>query len=487
MELLLNFKPKVGIPLYRSLAQAIVEAIEDNRLSPGQKLISIRDLSETAKVSRNTAHQAYQFLLAQGYVQITKSSGIFVSDRSQYAQQSPKGTEENSLISLNPSEFAKNCQRLSAYSYEYRQNYKSMLYHMPQLEDLPLNTIRKSLNKYSKFDEPELVSYTGDPFGSIQLRKAIAKYLLRARSIHCSPEQIVIASRPTQQILDLILRLYLHKGEQVVVEDPGFPWARQLFQLHGLEIAAVHVDQNGIQVEKIEAEINSTKLVYVTPSHQDPTGSVLSLERRKKLLELCAKSSALIWEDDIDNEYHYGSNPLPAIYALDDKQQVIYSSTFWRTLFPLIRLGFVVLPKHCVELVYNAKMLLDRDLPILEQTLLVDLLESGAFEKQIRLLRNEFAKRRQTAYFQLSTELSSLINIERETSGLHLLAHFHENIPETLISACAKECSLPLTSTKIYYQNQPKTNEYIVQFAHTKTELLAMQISHFAALIKNQL
>jgi len=494
MEFVIDFERRPDVPLYRSLSTAIKLAISDGRLRPGEKIPSVRDLCELADVSRNTAHQCYQTLVSEGYIEAVIGKGVFVrrplsdaADAHQKATPQTTADQKNVKGIIRQTPMVETVLRLDEDVLAHQKTAQALRHQMPSLADLPLQAIKRAMAKHGRFEDPSLLAYSGDPFGHPSLREAIAKYVLRARAIKCSPEQIVVTSRPSQQMLDLYCRLFLTQGDLVAVEHPGYSQPRQIFQLHNARILPIPVDENGLQVEALTALDKPINMVYVTPSHQDPTGAILSLTRRKELMAWARQSNAMIWEDDVENEYRYGSEPIPALYALDSDNRVIYQSTFWRTLCPLIRMGFVILPANATtEIVRAAKYMLDRDLPIIEQLVLADLINEGHFERHVRDMRKKFTSRRQTALHGLMIALNGMVTISRNTSGLHLRAMFDARIPRELILACGRDSGLSITGTQAYYLGNAPQNEFLIQFAHIEEGELKQQIELFSRQLKTE-
>lgn len=491
MEFVIDFERRSDVPLYRSLAAAIKAAISDGRMKPGEKIPSVRVLCELADVSRNTAHQCYQILIDEGLIEAIIGKGAFVRkaiEPGAIAGAKPLGesADEEPKKILRQTQMIENVLSLEADVLTHQKTAQALQHQMPSLADLPLQSIKRAMAKHARFEDPSLLAYSGDPFGHQNLREAIAKYVLRARAIKCSPEQVIISSRPSQQMLDLYCRLFIEEGDLVAVEHPGYSQPRQLFQLHNARVLPIPVDENGLQVEALRALEKPINMVYATPSHQDPTGAILSQSRRKQLVDWARQNNAVIWEDDVENEYRYGSEPLPSLYALDGGERVIYQSTFWRTLCPLIRMGFVVLPANATtEIVRSAKYMLDRDLPIIEQLVLADLINEGTYERHVREMRKKFTARRMTAVHAMTLALSGLLNIDKNTSGLHLRVLFDPSIPRDLILKCGRDAGLSITGTQAYYLCDAPQNEFLVQFAHVEEEDLKQQIELFARQLKS--
>jgi GntR family transcriptional regulator/MocR family aminotransferase len=269
---------------------------------------------------------------------------------------------------------------------------------------------------------PELGRY-GEPGGHVPLREAIARHLAVSRGVTAGADQVVIVSG-SQQGLDLVARICVHPGDSVALEDPGYPEAR-----HVLAPAArplfVPVDEEGIDVQALERMCRrgaAPRLVYVTPSHQFPTGVTLSLARRFALLEWAARRDALIVEDDYDSELRLPGRTLESLQGLDRSQRTVYLGTFSTVLFPPLRVGYVVLPPAMVEPFMRAKWLADRQTPTLEQLVLTDFLEEGHFERHLRKMRRLVDSRRAALRAAIEAHASQWIDLSPPRGGMHLLA-----------------------------------------------------------------
>lgn len=500
MEFVVDFQRQNDVPLYRGLSEAIKLAIKDGRLRPGEKIPSIRDLCELVDVSRNTAFQCYQTLISEGYLESVKGKGVFVSKPMHAESAQPPRTQppisENKVsesissesVSPDDSRMIATLYRLQSEVVSHQSAARALGHQMPSLEDLPVSQLNRTLSKHARLSDPALVAYSGDPFGHPMLREAITNYVLRARAIKCHPDQVVVTSRPSQQMLDLFCRLFLKEGDTAAVEHPGYSQPRQIFEINGARVLPIPVDDDGLRIDALTSVRDRISMLYVTPSHQDPTGAILTLTRRQQLVMWARQNDVVVWEDDVDNEYRYGSEPLPALYALDKGGKVIYQSTFWRTLCPLIRLGFVILPAgRTREIVHMAKYMLDRDLPVVEQLALADLINEGHFERHIKTMRKKFTARRQVAVHGLKVGLGRLVSINKSTSGLHLRATFNSSIENDVIVRHARESGLAITGTQAFYcVGDAPLNEFLIQFAHVEESQLKRQIEEFSLKLKSQ-
>jgi GntR family transcriptional regulator / MocR family aminotransferase len=255
-----------------------------------------------------------------------------------------------------------------------------------------------------------------NPCGSGRLRTALQAYLWRARGLRCVPEQIIVVNG-SQQGLDLCARLLLDPGDRVVIEDPGYLLARQVFIAAGADIVPLAVDREGLQTMALP----SARLAYATPSHQYPLGSVMSAARRQELLGWAGKHGAYIIEDDYDSEYRFDIRPIPPLQAMDDAGRVIYLGTLSKTLSPTLRLGYLVAPLHMVDAFAKAKRLTDRHSPSLEQEGVAALIETGAYERHVRRVRRKNAERRTALLEALHAEFGAAVSITGADAGLHIV------------------------------------------------------------------
>jgi GntR family transcriptional regulator/MocR family aminotransferase len=256
----------------------------------------------------------------------------------------------------------------------------------------------------------------GDPRGSAELRTALQGYLWRARGLRCEADQVVVVNG-SQQGLDLCARLLVDPGDRVVMEDPGYALARQVFLAAGAEVVPVAVDREGLRTERLPA----ARLAYATPSHQFPLGGVLSAARRRELLAWAARHGAYVIEDDYDSEYRFDIAPIPPLQALDEAGQVIYLGTVSKTLSPTLRLGYLVVPAALAEAFALAKRLTDRHAPALEQEALAELIASGTYERHVRRVRRRNGERRAVLLAALSASLGDAVTVAGADAGLHLV------------------------------------------------------------------
>jgi GntR family transcriptional regulator/MocR family aminotransferase len=336
------------------------------------------------------------------------------------------------------------------------------------------------LNKNARFSDQALLSYTSDPLGYAPLREAICGYLIRSRSVRCLPEQIIVFPG-AQAALDLVCRMLVRQGDKAAVENPGFPGARRSLLMNGARLCPIDIDSNGLMVERLYELDAPVRLCYVTPSHHDPTGVVMSLPRRLELLNWAESHQAIIIEDDYDSEFRYGDKPVPSLQGLDEHDEVIYLSTFWKVLFPVVRLAYLVVPQRLVDAFQRAKSLTDRDFQLLEQRALADFINEGHLERHIRRTRAIYARRRVALVQALTRHFRKRLDISDISAGMHVLVHFPAEMSHEQVMQGAHKARVPLVSSRShYFDGEGKPNEFLVGFAHANEEEIHAAIERFA-------
>jgi GntR family transcriptional regulator/MocR family aminotransferase len=287
-------------------------------------------------------------------------------------------------------------------------------------DDFPTLPWKQAMNRAILRKQSQL-SYS-DPGGTLELRQALQSYLARARGLQCDAEQVIVVSG-SQQALDLCARVLIDPGDAVVIENPCYAVARELFEAVGAKMHFIPVDQDGMRVDLLMSQPRG-RLVYVTPSHQYPLGSILSVSRRQALLAWASKVGALIVEDDYDSEYRYGARPVEALQSLDRAGAVIYVSTFSKTLSPQLRIGYLVVPHGLVTAFTAAKRLMDRHTSYPTQAALAELLNNGVYDRHVRRVRRLNGERRATLLDAVQRYFGDDIEIEGADAGLNVVLKF---------------------------------------------------------------
>jgi GntR family transcriptional regulator/MocR family aminotransferase len=288
----------------------------------------------------------------------------------------------------------------------------------------------------------------GDPAGYRPLREAIAEYVIAARGVRCSAEQVIVVAG-SQQGLDLAARVLLDVGDTAWLEDPGYIGARGALKSAGADVVPVPVDSEGLNVAEAVSRYPLARLVYITPSHQYPLGVTMSLPRRLALLEWAQRAGAWVLEDDYDSEYRYTGRPLPALQGLDTENRTVYLGTLSKTLFPSLRLGYLVVPPDLVDTFIAAKALADRHAPSVEQAVLTDFITQGHFARHIRRTRVLYAQRQAALVDAATRELTGLLEISPAEAGMHLVGYVPEGVDDQAVSqqAAAHKVEAPALSS----------------------------------------
>ncbi len=402
-------------PLHRQVYHRVQNSIRQGKLGAGDRLPSTRALAAELGVSRNTVMAAFEQLIAEGYLEGHAGSGTFVAQG--FATKGPSRTGVPSGIGLSRQGSA----ILAAGQSRITSNEPERPFEpgIPAIEPGLMRLWWRLMHTQWKQAGPSL-SYQGS-LGYPGLRKAIAVYLAVARGVRCEPDQVVITTG-AQQGLDLAARLLTDPGDRVWMEDPGYLGAKAAFGAAGVTIVPVPVDRDGLVVSAGRARMPSARLAYVTPSHQFPTGTTMSLARRIDLLAWAREAGAWIIEDDYDSEFRYASRPLPALQGLDESGRVIYIGTFSKVMFPGMRIGYVVVPPNVVDAFAAARAVGDRQSPWLEQAALAEFLSEGHLGRHVRRMRSQYRERAGTLVDAIQRKLGGRLTAAMPDAGLHLTA-----------------------------------------------------------------
>lgn len=482
MEFAVVLEQRPNLPVYRCLSEAIRGAIRAGQLQPGQMLPSVRELASSYGIAPSTVVRSYEDLGSRGYIETAPKTGTYVSK--QLPQELTDAAVEPAAVESDVEE-----PQWSAYARRFAECAEQSVCHQQaylvnrSTEQLPTKTWERIIlrHRHCYEQEPGFLHYGADPLGYEPLREAIASYLVRARGVRCHRDQVVITSATR---LDLICRLLLDPGDRVAIDDPCYPVNRRILQSHGAELHPVSIDEDGMQIEQLLNSRDAFKLVYTTPSHQDPTGAVLSLERRRSLLNWAHATGTYIWESDIDSQFRYGSKPIPALQGLDDGAQVIYSASMWAVMGPLVKLGYMVVPPAFIAMLKSVQAVINREVSILEQVALTDFINEGHLERYIHKTRVSYARKRQALFHALKLKLSEQVDVWKRGSGMHLLVRFDPSLSEDDICQAAQDAQLVLMSSRSYYMSEPQAGEFLIPFAALDEAQIPEIVERFAHSLK---
>ena len=438
---------RAGEAAYRWLYGSLRSAILEGRLVPGGRLPATRDLARQYALARGTVLSAFEQLKSEGYIEGSVGSGTYVSRvlPEQWLQVSPdRQTRRESRRACKPTLSAYG-QRVQAFpGYEDRP-LRAFRANLPALDLFPIELWAKIANR-SLRRAPVRQLMGCDALGYLPLRKAVAEYLTASRGVKCAAGQVALVSG-VQEALDLTARLLLNPGDRVCVENPGYIGAHLVFRACGAKLSAVVVDREGARIERLPAR--GVRLIYVTPGHQFPLGTTMSLARRMELLEWARRSGAVIFEDDYDSEFRYSGRPIPAMQGLGDAGLVLYAGSFSKVLFPALRLGYVVLPDTLVERVAALKSITSRHCPVLEQAVLAEFITEGHFARHVRRMREEYAERLSVLLEEGRRELRGVLELSEVEAGLQTVGWLHGVSADEAVKA-ARARGVDVTSLASY-------------------------------------
>ncbi|HET7250169.1 MAG TPA: PLP-dependent aminotransferase family protein [Gemmatimonadales bacterium] len=400
-----------GRSLYRTLRDALLAGA----LAPGERLPSSRQAAADYRVSRGMVEQVYGQLGEEGFLERGIGRGTFVAAPA--ARPGVAGMAPAAERRLAP---GRRGRRLAA-SAACREPERPRAFDagVADTREFPWRTWLRLQSRACRTLAGEAMNLA-DPRGVPALRTAIARHLAGARGIRCQPGQVVVFSSSQQALLAATL-LLLERGDGVWLEDPCYPGARAALELAGAAIAPIPVDAHGLRVEVGLRVAPRARLAYVTPSHQYPTGAMLSLERRRALLAWANRRGAWIVEDDYDGEFRYAGQPLTPLVALDPDARVIYLGTFSKATFVSLRLAYLVLPEPLVEPLANLRTQLDGFTPAIPQLTMSAFMDDGHFAPHLRRMRAIYGEK----HAQLVAGLRPLAqrgwSWSPNPAGLHLL------------------------------------------------------------------
>jgi GntR family transcriptional regulator / MocR family aminotransferase len=428
----LPLDPAGAVAMHRQLYEALRDAILAARLRPEGRLPATRSLASHLGISRTTVALAYDQLRAEGYLTGRERSGTFVARTLPDDTMRVRGPTRRKVAPMDArvplATLSDRGQRMGALHVSASgvpaTGVRAFRYGTPALEAFPGELWRRLHARRWRGTSRSHLGY-GDPQGLDALREAIADYARVARGVRCTAAQVLVVSG-SQQGLDLAARLLLDPGDEVWMEDPGYLGARSAFEAGGACVAPVPVDDEGLRVQDGEAMAPRARLAYVTPSHQFPTGSTMSVARRLALVSWARRSGAWILEDDYDSEFRFRGRPLPSLQGLADDGPVVYMGTFSKTLFPALRLGYLIVPAALTDAFANARAIVDRHSPTVDQHVLADFIAEGHYARHIRRVRELYAERQEVLLRVLARELDRELEPVAFNAGMHLIAYLRD-------------------------------------------------------------
>ena len=431
-------------------------------LAAGSRLPGARALAEVLSISRNTVTAAYDLLAAEGYVQSDRQ-GTRVAALSRPASLQAQGGEHTvPIVATRLAHMRATGGRADAEA--------ALRPGVPALTQFPLADWRRALDRAIRRVGLSGLGH-GDPLGDPGLRAAIAHHLGVARGVRCVPAQVVI-TQGAQEALALCARLLTNPGDTVWVEDPGYRGAKAAMHAADLRIVPIRVDADGLSTAEGHWTTHPPRLVYTTPSHQYPAGAVLTVQRRLALIAKAVRHGAWIIEDDYDSEFRHAGESIAAMQGLVAHAPVLYVGTFSKTMFPALRLGFVVLPEVLLEPMAVPLKEMLRGGRHHEQLALSMFIDSGAFGRHLGRMRRLYRDRRRALQDALTGHLQVPHVIEGGHSGMHLTVRLPPRFPDgAIVDAAARYGIAPAPLSGFALQPQPQDNGLVIGYGNTAVEL----------------
>jgi GntR family transcriptional regulator/MocR family aminotransferase len=452
-------------PLFRQVYVGLRQAILAGSFHGDGRLPSTRDLADHLGISRAVILQAYDQLLAEGFVTGRSGSGTYVAQ----GVPSSRSQASKKTVPLRLSRFGSAAARTAAtldfqgrrprvhrYDFAFGRSESD-------IETFPFEMWRRILLRRARKASVSHLDY-GPAAGSPALREAICAHLRRSRAVVCDASDVIVVNG-SQQALDLIVRVLLERGDPVAIENPAYHGTKRILLAAGAELLPVPVDRDGLDPARLPAK---ARMCFVTPSHQFPTGAILPLARRVALLAWARRKNAVIVEDDYDGEFRYEGQPLESLQGLDTDGRILYVGTFSRTVFPALRVGYLIVPKSLAAVFTAAKWLNDQHSPTLEQETLAEFIASGAYERHLRRVRRRNAARRGALLDAIHQHLGNRVEITGDGAGAHVVLWPKRRISEEDIVAQAAARGVGVYGISSYFLKKPTGTGIMLGYARMR-------------------
>ena len=446
-----QFNPHSQHNDHRQLYGIFQAGIRQSVLSAGLKLPPTRVLAQALGIARNTVVHVSEQLALEGYVQAGVGRGTFVADigpRLVDRTAAPPRVR-TALFSRRGSQLMREASAASL-------QWGAFTPGVPEVRMFPSQIWSRLQTRLLRQHTPDQLTYATGA-GDAGLRQAVSDYLQGTRGVVCSPEQVVITSG-TQQSLHLVAQLLSDPGDKVWLEDPGYWGARSVLRAHGLDLQPVALDAEGMAPSPEQLR-EPPRLMFVTPSHQYPLGALMGHGRRQQLLDYAAVHGVWVVEDDYDSEFRYGTRPLPSLQGLDAHDRVIYLGTFSKTLFPALRIAYLVLPRDLVDGFARALNELFREGQTVQQVVLARFLAEGHYASHIRRMRAVYSARHDALIHAIGQEFGGQLPIIGGDAGLHLVLGLPQQVDDAAVAQAAQRAGITTRPLSLYHLRQPATTK----------------------------
>jgi len=477
---LMHFDRKSAQHDHRQLYDIVQRGIREGALVAGIKLPSTRQLALELGIARNTVVNVYSQLALEGYVRAGVGRGTYVAALG-------SRLVHDALLSpvVRQAKLSQRGEQLLGEWGAGRQQWGAFTPGVPEVRMFPTQLWSRLQSRVWRSTTPQQLSYATGP-GDAGLRQAISSYLQNTRGVNCAPEQVVLTNG-THQSLHLVAQLLANPGDTVWLENPGYWGARSVFGANGLNLRPVDVDGEGLAptAEQLGAP---PRLMFVSPSHQYPAGALMSHNRRRQLLDYAAAQGVWIIEDDYDSEFRYDARPLPALQGLDEHGRVIYLGTFSKTLFPSLRVAYLVLPPDLVNHFARALSELFREGQTMLQAVLARFLAEGHYATHIRRMRGVYSARHDTLINAIKQHFGDRLPIIGRDAGLHLVLGLPPHIPDHSVSQHALRAGVNTRPLSMYYmQHTAATQGLLLGYGGVQEEEIVRSFATLAKVVETYL
>ena len=481
-DLLIRLDPEAGEGLQQQIYRTVRRAILEGSIGPGQRLPSSRALAADLGVSRTTTVLALEQLVAEGYLAARHGSGTFVA--SELPDDLPHGrlahrfaTDRHPPLSRRGAALA----RLLPPAGRLEGPPRAFRLGVPALDLFPIELWWRLCQRRLRAATLAQLDY-GDVAGSSALRQAIADHVRAARGTRCEAEQVFVVAG-AQRGLEWIGKLLLDAGDSVWLEEPGYPGARSAMLAAGAHVVPVRVDAEGLDVTAGTRRAARARMALVTPSHQFPCGVAMSLPRRLALLRWASEADAWVVEDDYDSEFRHGTRPIPCLHGLDVDGRVIYVGSFSKTLFPALRLGFVIVPGDLGERLRAARRAADVHPPRLDQAVLAEFISEGHYERHLRRMRRVYGERLEALHEAAQRLGGGALRLRPVRTGLHAVADL-QDVDATAVALEAAARGVEVRPLSAYCAGPSRDNALVLGFSAVGPERLASGMERLVAAIE---